>query len=221
MSVMPDPRIQQMGSQPQFPPPGMQGVPAQVLDPSAPGYDSQPQQPVYATQQVAQTQIEEYGDYYGFDIRHQFFFADGKQYIEFKVLNEGDLGKYQKLLRRDVVVEKATGDARIKIDQVEERHALLMTAITGWFLMRRNPAGQQVAITFSNSGPGSELAKWIQNANPAIIADLAEAIRRENPFLLGSTNETVEAIDKQIEQLYAERERMVAIQQGKSGSASS
>lgn len=231
--TMPDPRFAAQQTT-QFPPPNFQGgVPAQVLDPNAPGYN--PQDPNLRDYQNLpehrassaggfdeETVTEEYGDYFGFDIRDKYIFPDGKQWIEFKVLSEGDLAKYQKLLKRDVVVEKQTGDARIKIDQVEERHALLMVAVTSWFVVKKDHrTGKYLQQTFSNGRPGSEVDKWIQNANPAIIADLAEQIRRVNPFLLGSGADTIEAIDKQIEQLTKQRQELVERQRGEASSASS
>lgn len=225
--MMPDPRGNAQQSV-QFPPPGYQdvAVPAQVLDPSAPGYAEQPRPVQYADPSLAhhvgqyETVTEEYGDYFGVDIRHKYMLPDNKQYIVFKVMSEGDLAQYQRLLKRDVVVEKTTGDARIKIDQVEERHALLMTAVTGWHMMRRLPSGEFKPVTFSQ-GKGGEFHKWVLGANPQLVADLAEAIRRENPFLLGAGPETVEAIDKQISDLYEQREKIVQREQGNVVSANS
>jgi hypothetical protein len=223
---MPDPRGH-IGAQPQFPPPGYQGDRAQALtlDPNAPAYQNQPQ---YLDggpgSQVAQVEVEtqEYGDYFGFDEKYQYYMPDGKQWIEFKALTEGDLGRYQKLLKRDITVEKDTGNARIKIDQVEERHALLMVAVTNWFMLRRNQrSGAFEPQTFSTGTAGSTFAQWLERANPAIIADLAEQVRKQNPYLLGTGNETIEAIDKQIEQLVEQRKTLVERQQGEGASANS
>lgn len=222
--TMPDPRM--LPQTTQFPPPGFQGgVPAQVLDPNAPGYQQQyqPQQNLPAdTGFTGETEAEEYGDYFGFDIKYKYVLPDGKQWIEYKVLSEGDLARYQKLLKRDVVVEKQTGDARIKIDQVEERHALLMVAVTSWFLVKKDQrSGKFLPVPFSNGKPGTEVDKWIQVANPEIIADLAEQTRKVNPFLLGAGPDTIEAIDKQIEQLQKQRQELVERQQGEAVSATS
>jgi hypothetical protein len=225
--MMPDPRGNAQQST-QFPPPGFgPGAPAQVLDPSAPGYAEQPRPTQYAEAQQAYNtavppghEVEEYGDYFGVDIRHKYMLPDGKQWIEFKVMTEGDLARYQAELKRDVVVEKATGDARIKIDQVEERHALLRTAVTNWFMMRKLPSGEFRQVTFSH-GKGGEFHKWMLGTNPQIVADLADAVRRENPFLLGTGPDTIEAIDKQIADLYEQREKIVQRDQGNVVSANS
>jgi hypothetical protein len=209
--TMPDPR-QNFGA-PQFPPPGFtSGQPAMVLDGT--------QQYTEQASQSADTLVEEFGDYFGFDIRHKYVLPDNKQWLEFKVLSEGDLARYHKILKRDVVVEKQTGDARIKIDQIEERHALLQVAVTGWYMVRRTPKGY-LPVTFSNGSPGSEFMKWLLEANPALVADLADAVRKENPFLLGTGTETIEAIDKQIEDLTRQRAEMVERMQGNSSSATS
>lgn len=228
--TMPDPRGYQLThTTTQFPPPGFTGaVPAQVLDPNAPGYgDYQPPQQPQAEARLSgamgftgETEVEEYGDYYGFSQEHVFMLPDGKLWIKFKVFNEGDLAQYHKLLKRDVVVEKASGDARIKIDQIEERHALLHVAVTGWFMMKKTQKGW-LQQTFSNGRPGTEFDKWMNVANPEIVADLAEAVRKENPFLLGTGSETIEAIDKQIDQLQKQRQELVDRQRGEAVSASS
>lgn len=212
--TMPDPRLQQPGAL-QFPPVGFTGgQPAMLLDGTQQYGEAPPPPPVETYTE------EEFGDYFGFDIRHKFVLPDAKQWIEFKVLTEGDLARYQKILKRDVVVEKQSGDARIKIDQVEERHALLQVAVTGWYMLKRDARRGPLPVTFSN-GPGSEFMKWLLAANPALIADLTDAIRKENPFLLGTGNETIEAIDKQIEDLTRQRAELVERTRGNSSSATS
>lgn len=221
--TMPDPRYSAQQTT-QFPPPGFQGgQPAQVLDPNAPGYN--PQDPNlqsynFPVPSAVETETEEYGDYYGFSQEHIFMLPDGKLWIRFKVFTEGDLALYHKLLKRDVVVEKASGDARIKIDQIEERHALLHVAVTGWFMMKKTPKGY-VQQPFSNGRGGTEFDKWMNVANPEIIADLAEAVRKENPFLLGTGADTIEALDKQIDQLQKQRQELVERQRGEAVSANS
>jgi hypothetical protein len=223
--TMPDPRLAPQQTV-QFPPPNFQGgVPAQVLDPSAPGYgqfQSPYQQPQpEPTGFTGEVEVEEYGDYYGFSQEHVYFLPDGKLWIKFKVFTEGDLAMYHKLLKRDVVVEKTSGDARIKIDQIEERHALLHVAVTGWFMMKKTPTKGWVQQPFSNGRGGTEFDKWMNVANPEIIADLAEAVRKENPFLLGTGADTIEALDKQIDQLQKQRQELVDRQRGEAVSANS
>lgn len=218
----PDPRGGQMVSQPQFPPPGFA---AEQVPPH--------QAPEHYGQQLAQQAEElrndgpanpdmneayDYEDYFGFDETHRYMLPDGRQYIEFKTLNEGDLGKYQQALNRDVLIEKGTGNARVKMNQVEERHAMLLTAVTGWHLMRRDRQGKWVEAKFS-AGRDGEFHQWMKKAHPRLIQDLDEAVRKANPFLLAANTETLEAIDKQIADLQEQRERIVGEMQGKSDSA--
>lgn len=215
MATHDDPRMSPQNQPgPQFPPPGFTPLPAQQpYQGPAPEQFNAGGQGDYSTEPG-------FEDYFGFDIRHKYMLPDGRQYIEFKVLSEGDVAKYQQILRRDVVVEKDTGNARVRMDQVEERHALLQVAVTGWNLHRWNAARQQwIAQPFNNNGPGGEVMKWVKQANPQIIVDLAEAIRKENPFLMGAGAETLEAIDKEIQQLMERRKILEDRLQGEGASA--
>jgi hypothetical protein len=209
-----DPRLEQ----PVFPPPGFTGTAlAPHLDP---GQHDQIQPGVSVDEPaVDDTDVDGYGDYFGSDVTHKFVMPDRKQWIEFKELNEGDIARYQSILNRDVTVLKQTGDARIKINQVEERHALLMVAVVGWHMMRKDPRKGWLPVPFSNSGKGSTFMQWVNVARPQLIADLEEAIRKANPYLLAANNETLEAIDKQIAQLQEQREQVVARMSGEGDSA--
>ena len=212
----PDARL----AQPQFPPPGYQAQPVaphQAPD-HYPGLLGTGEQPP-SEPPVGEGEVVEYTDYFGFSETHRYVMPDGKQWIEFKTLNEGDLAKYQALLNRDVTVEKSTGNARIKINQVEERHALLQVAITGWHMMRPNNAGKWQSVPFSKDSSGSTLSQWIRAANPQIIADLDEVIRKLNPTLLAANNETVEAIEKQIADLEDQKRAILERMRGNESSA--
>lgn len=208
----------------QFPPPGMQGVPVQPHE--APDqYGEQLKQAALASAErppVVQvpgfqgdTVETEFDDYFGFDQTHRYMMPDGRQWIDFKVLNEGDLRRYNTILKRDIRIEKATGDAHLRIDQVEERHALLQVAVTDWYLVSRDGRGNIGPVKFSPQ----TFDKWLAKANPAIVSDLADAVRDKNPFLLGTGNETLEAIDKEIDQLMERRRQIVERQQGEVDSA--
>lgn len=162
--------------------------------------------------------LDDYEDYWGFEQSHTFYMPDGKQTITYKTLTEGDIALFNKKLKRDVVVEKRTGDARFRMDQSEERHALLEVAVTGWALMRRGRQGWERA-PFSTGSVGSELNKWINKANPTIVANLEAAIRKANPTLLSATPETIDAIDKQIDELTQQRQEILDRQRGEDSSA--
>lgn len=211
MTTHQDPRTQV-----QFPPPGFQSaIPVEQATQPHPAWEQQA-----AAAPPAEEEIE-YGDYFGFDIRHKFIMPDGKQWIEFKTLNEGDLAIYQKELNRDVMVEKTTGNARIRINQVEERHALLGVAVTGWHMMQRHPARGWLPAAFSNSGKGSTFRQWLAKADPALVAELEKAVREQNPFLLQANTETLEAIDKQMADLQVQRDAILERMAEKENSATS
>lgn len=210
------------GTSTQFPPPGYQPQPvAPASGAEHPGWAEQRQHELTGTP-VAEEPGAEYTDYFGFSRTHKYMMPDGRQWIEFKTLAEGDLALHQAILNKDITVEKNTGNARIKINQVEERHALLQVAIVGWHMVRRNDkTGRFEEVPFSKGSTGSTLSQWIRAADPSIVADLDEVIRKLNPTLLAANNETIEAIDKQIEDLQEQRQRILERMQGNVSSATS
>lgn len=228
-----DPR----GNQPQqFPPPGFaaQQVP-QHIDPYSGGAPlPQPYQPtdlrgaqpepypgLAATGPVAEEEEQiDFGDYFGFDERHRYVMPDNRQWIEFKVLDEGGIALYHKILDRDVTVEKSTGNARIRINQVQERHALLQVACVDWYMVQKQKDGSRLPVRFNNA-PGGAFMQWMLKANPVIVADLYEQVQKVNPSLLPANQDTIEAIDKQIEELSRQRAILMDRMAGKSDSATS
>lgn len=145
-----------------------------------------------------------YVDYFGFDEREKWFFPDGKQWIEFKKLTEGDRAKYLKATRSDVHLNQKTQEARLSFDQSRDRKELLLAAITDWHIVRIVGTGADkkvFLIPFNNNKTvGGELSKWIDAANPALLGNLEKAIRKCNPWLLNEM--TVEDIDKEIADLH-------------------
>lgn len=144
---------------------------------------------------------EGYVDYFGFDVRERWYFPDGRQWIEFKKLTEGERAKYLKATKSDVYLNRQSNDARISFDQSGDRKALLLHSITNWHMVRRDPSsGQWSEVRFvSGSTPGGEIAKWIDNSDPALLGQLEKAIRKVNPWLMSEM--TVEQIDKEIADL--------------------
>lgn len=141
-----------------------------------------------------------YTDYFGFDERERWYFPDGKQWIEFKKLTEGDRARFLKATRSDVHLNQKSGEARIPFDQSRERKELLVHSCTAWNMVRRDPrSGQWAPVAFQNNGAGSVFAQWVDKANPAVLAQLEKAIRKANPWLLNEMS--VEQIDKEIEDL--------------------
>jgi hypothetical protein len=141
-------------------------------------------------------------DYFGFQEDHQYFLPDGKQYFKLKVMNEGDKAKFQKRTQRDVVIERQSQNARMKMDQAGERHELIRTCVTDWSLYRQ---GQP--IPFSERA----LKDFLELASPKIVEDLEKEIRKINPWLLAEmTSEDIQREIDSLEEMKAiavERER--------------
>lgn len=141
-----------------------------------------------------------YEDYYGFDERDRWLFPDGKQWIEFKKLNEGERAKYLKATRSDVTINQRSGDAKIPFDQSNDRRQLLLQSITDWHIVMKDPrTGTFRPIAFGNNGEGSPLGVWLAKANPAILQRIEKAVRMANPWLMSEM--TAEQIRKEIEDL--------------------
>ncbi len=147
------------------------------------------------------TTLIDYADYFGFDERDRWYFPDGKQWVEFKKLTEGDRAKFLKATRSDVHLNQRSGEARIPFDQSKERKQLLLHSCTDWHLMRKNPRTQNwEPVPFQNNGSeGCAFAQWIDKANPALLAMLEKTIRMANPWLMNEMS--VEQIDKEIADL--------------------
>jgi hypothetical protein len=138
-----------------------------------------------------------YEDYFGFDETKQYFLPDGKQYIEYKPLNEGARVRFEAQTSRDVKFNRRTEDAAIKMNPGEDRHALIIASVTGWHMVQRNgDRWQPVAFT---SGRGGTFEQWLAKANPKIINGLYEAIRKANGWMIDEM--TVDAIDEELKRL--------------------
>lgn len=138
----------------------------------------------------------------------RWFFPDGQQYIEYTSFTHGQRSLYNSRVSKELTIERATGNARMKADLAGDTNILLDTAITNWYVLR---AGQPVP--FSKGSPGSNLSQFLAQADPVLVDDLEKAIRAANPWLNGEP--TVEEIDKEIEQLQRDREDAVRREQGK------
>jgi hypothetical protein len=162
--------------------------------------------------------IEEpvFEDYFGFEESKVWYFPDKKQYITFKIMNEGDKAKFQKETNRDITLKRNTGDASIKTDPAQERHILLETCVTGWSVYRKNAQGKFDPVPFSIGSPGSTFKQWLLKADPRLVEDLEFEIRKANPWLQGDMS--VEDIDKEIERLVELREAAVKREEGKGAS---
>jgi len=151
--------------------------------------------------------VEIHEDYFGFDSTEKWYFPDGKQFIEFRVMNEGDRVKFQTLTRNDVRFNRRTEEASLRADPAKERHALLEASVVGWHVFR---AGQPVP--FSIGSPGATFEQWLNNANPKLVDELEFAIRKANPWM--QADMTVEEIDKEMDRLRELREQVAARERG-------
>jgi len=149
-------------------------------------------------------------DYFGFQAFDTFEFPDGLTWIKFKKMNEGDKAKFQKTSSRDLVLERQSGNARMKVDPGGDRHALIIECCVDWNL-KRGP--QREPILFSERN----LREFLALANPQIVEDLEKAIRKFNPWLMAEM--TVEDIDREIDNLKEMREIAEARELGKSSSS--
>lgn len=162
--------------------------------------------------QAQQSQVTDpfagYGDYFGFDERDKWYFPDGKQWIEYKKLNEGERAKFLKATRSDVHLNQRTQEARIPFDQSRDRKELLLQSVTDWHVVRfyeQHGVRKAMVLPFpGNKTAGGDLGKWIDAADPALLANLEKAIRKVNPWLLNEM--TTEQIDKEIADLQELRE---------------
>lgn len=154
---------------------------------------------------------DEYFDTYSFGGTERLTLKDGKQWIEFKLLNEGDRAKFERLTNRDLTVNRKTDEARIQVDQARDRHALITVAVVGWNLFTRDPKTREWSPLSFNY---AMLQNWLQVAPPQVVEELEQAIRKANPWL-GTENLTVEDIDKQIHELEEQRQQIVLRDQGK------
>lgn len=138
-----------------------------------------------------------YANYFGFDERDKWYFPDGKQWIEFKKLAEGDRAKYLKATRSDVHLNQRSGEARIPFDQSKDRKQLLLASCTNWHVVRPSRNGGLELAPFGNNGSdGCEFAKWIDRQDPALLGALEKKIRKVNPWLMNEMSS--EQIRKEI-----------------------
>jgi hypothetical protein len=154
------------------------------------------------------TQEPVVADYWGTDDdRRKWYFPDGVQYIEFKIMNEGDKAKFQRMTSQNLTVSRQ-GDATVRMDPAKERHELITNSVTGWYMFK---GGEYVAY-----GP-QLLTKWLQVAPPKLVEDLEFAIREANPWM--QADMTVDQIDEELTRLGRLRDAAVAREVGEGRSA--
>jgi hypothetical protein len=147
-------------------------------------------------------------DYFGFSAEKKFYFPDGVTYIAFVTMNEGKKKKYQKATSSDLIIAKNGNESRLRVDQAEARHQLILQSVTSWNLTRGGaplPFGERA------------LRDFLELGNPKLVEDLENAIRRENPWL---TDQIPSAeIRKGIEELEEQYTAAVERERGEASSS--
>lgn len=143
-----------------------------------------------------------FDDYWGTDETTKFMFPDGKQFLEIKLMAEGERAKFEKDNNQDLRVSRE-GETTIKIDPGRSRKALIKAAVVDWFIVKD---GRE--YKFSDA----HLNEFIDAANPKLIDKIEKEIRDFNVWLKNDL--TVEEIDKEIENLNKEREAAVRREAG-------
>lgn len=145
-----------------------------------------------------------YEDYFGFGDQERVTLPDGKSWVEFKVMNEGDRRKYLNQQNKKVTIRKGSGDAEMQLAPGDDKYNLLALTICNWNLRR---GGQPVPFN------GAELQRFLNGANPKIIDIIHREVTLAHPWLLDQM--TVEDIDKEIENLQKMREVVERNEAGK------
>lgn len=157
----------------------------QILNPDTSGADA--------------TGGEMYENYFGFETTEKYVFPDGKQWIAFKPMNEGDRSRYETKTQKDITLNRRNDDAKIRINASEDRHALIRESVCDWFMMQKDPStGEWRQIPFSKNGGGT-FDQWLARANPRIVNELHRAIQEANPWMLAEQDP--EQLKKEIERL--------------------
>lgn len=160
------------------------------------------QEPTFAT---GSEPAQEQANYFGFASTEKFFLPDGKSFIEFSKMNEGEKKSFQDKTSRDVVLERNSGNARMNMLQGTERHELIRTCVKGWNLVDNNGP-----VAF---GPQT-LGQFLTVADPAVVEGLEKAIRKANPWLLAEM--TSDDIQKEIDNLEEMKKTALARERGES-----
>jgi hypothetical protein len=143
-------------------------------------------------------------DYFAFDQTERIVLPDEVSYVDVRVLNEGARRKYLNELNKEVRLQKATGDAVMKLASGDERRSILEESVVGWNLTRN---GNPVEFNRGN------LRTFLDKANPRVIDVIYERVRKINPWLTQEV--TVEEIDNQIAELEQLREEKLKEEEGK------
>lgn len=136
---------------------------------------------------------EQFEDYWAAPENERFTFPDGKQWVEYKVMTEGDKKLYQKRTNRDITITRDQ-NTKVGIDPAEDRHILLEMSIVDWHMVTK-VNGEWQPVDFGKL----PLRTFLERGNPKVIQDLEADIRMANPWM--QADMTDEEIDKEIARL--------------------
>jgi hypothetical protein len=145
-------------------------------------------------------------DYFGFSKDTKFWFPDHKTYLILQAMNEGAKKKFQKLTQRDLVLERTSGNARMRVDAATERHEMIRESVKEWNLVRGDTP---VPLNERN------MKDFLELADPTLIEEIEKAIRKLNPWMLAEM--TVEDIDREIANLQDMRKVAEERERGEAG----
>lgn len=141
-------------------------------------------------------------DYFGFQKSERHYLPDGVSWFELTAMNEGQKSKFQKKTSRDLILERGTGNTRMKLDAATERHELITECTINWNLTRNG-----TPVPFNKV----QLGDFLTLTDPKIVEDIEKAIRKLNPWLLAemSSEDIQREIDnlEEMKQVALERER--------------
>lgn len=142
-------------------------------------------------------------NYFGFSSTERWYFPgqsripdDRKQYLVVKKMSEGDKARFQKTTNRDIRIQRTTGDARMSMDAVAERHELIRISVTDARVMMPGPDGK---LRFDDKKVEVVVKNLLDNGDPDVVQQLEKFIRELNPWMRADMS--VEEIDKEIERL--------------------
>lgn len=147
-------------------------------------------------------------DYFGFSRAAKYWFPDKITYFDLKAMNEGDKKEFQKLTTSDMVLERRTGDARMKADLAVARHEKIKKSVVGWNLKRGD-----TMVPFRETA----MRDFLTLADPTLIEDIEKEINKLNPWMLGEM--TSDDIQKEIDNLTEMKEVALERERGEESSS--
>jgi hypothetical protein len=186
-------------------------IPTQNPNPDMTSFDDDP-----ATERAIQRHadsgqpVEEkrFFDYFAEPEAKFYYLPDGVQYFEYRELREGGKAAYERATNNDIRVQRATGDARLRVDPVTARHTLVRLAVTDAFIQYLDGAGNAERLTF-RVGPREKNEKFwelVFEKFPAKFIDgLHSEVQKVNTWV--AADDDVEGLKKQRDEINERIER--------------